>query len=466
MVQPSASAQPPSAPDPSAIGLETFGFDLNNREIASLIYIGLAVAGLLLWPRMRASLGGVVRAAFHPKLTLIYLAMSVYVALCTALLALVDAWEWSNLKTTLLWWITAGFGAVFNASQIEDPKSAISRQLRDVLTWTAVVTFVAEVHSLPLIWELGLLPCIVVVSLMLGMAQVRKEHAILVGPLTWVLSFIGFGFLAFSIGGILQDPKDFFVWHQLREFTDPLLLSVMFIPFIVGLAAVMIYETQFTSLSFRIEDRKLLRYARRRALMAFWLDTDGANRLTRAIRLMDNPDRATVDAELATIKRLKRVEADPPVVDPADGWSPYRAGRFLEGFGLSTRDYHRSFDDWWSEAPSVKLTDRGFADRVSYYVSGTEHAATRLRLVVEASYQNDTEAADEAFRVRAEALLAAVQVASATLSSHLLAEGQECMVADRLTITVSKTVWGIENLGGYQRSLVILHPAHVPTFSD
>ena len=40
MVQPSASAQPPSAPDPSAIGLETFGFDLNNREIASLIYIG------------------------------------------------------------------------------------------------------------------------------------------------------------------------------------------------------------------------------------------------------------------------------------------------------------------------------------------------------------------------------------------------------------------------------------------
>lgn len=139
MVQPSASAPPPSAPDPSAIGLETFGFDLNNREIASLIYIGLAVAGLLLWSRMRASLGGVVRAAFHPKLTLIYLAMSVYVALCTALLALVDAWEWSNLKTTLLWWITAGFGAVFNASQIEDPKSAISRQLRDVLTWTAVV---------------------------------------------------------------------------------------------------------------------------------------------------------------------------------------------------------------------------------------------------------------------------------------------------------------------------------------
>lgn len=114
----------------------------------------------------------------------------------------------------------------------------------------------------------------------------------------------------------------------------------------------------------------------------------------------------------------------------------------------------------------MKLTDRGFADRVSYYVSGTEHAATRLRLVVEASYQNDTEAADEAFRVRAKALLAAVQVAGATLSSHLLAEGQESMVADRLTITVSKTVWGFENLGGYQRSWVILHPAHVPTLSD
>lgn len=69
--------------------------------------------------------------------------------------------------------------------------------------------------------------------------------------------------------------------------------------------------------------------------------------------------------EISTIKRLKRVEANPPDVDPADGWSPYRAGRFLESYGLETRDYHRSFDDWWSEAPSVKLTDRAFADRVS-----------------------------------------------------------------------------------------------------
>ena len=462
----SQPAPPPPIIDQLPIGLEAFGFDLNNREIATLIYIALTVLALLLWPRMRGSLGRLVKAAFHRKLTAIYLAMSLYVALCTALLALVGAWEWSNLKTTLLWWITAGFGSVFNASQIKEPKRAIRRQLRDALTWTAVITFVAEVHSLPLTWELGLLPCIVLVSLMLGIAQVGKEHAILVGPLTWALSVIGFGFLAFSVGGIIQDPIDFLAWHQLREFADPLLLSLMFIPFILGLAAVMIYETQFTSLSFRVQDKALLRHARCRALLAFGLDTDGAQRLTRAIRLMDSPDRAAVDAEIATIKRLKRVEADPQDVDPADGWSPYRAGRFLESYGLATRDYHRSFDDWWSEAPSVKLTDRAFADRVSYYVSGTEHAATRLRLVVEASYQNDTEAADEAFRGRAEALLTAVQATSPTLSSYLLADGQECTVVNGLNITVAKTVWGIERLGGYQRSLVVLHPAHVVALSD
>lgn len=462
----SQPAPPFPIPDQSQIGLEAFGFDLNNREIATLIYIALTILALLLWPKIRGSLGRLVKAAFHPKLTAINLVMSLYVTLCTALLALVGAWEWSNLKTTLLWWITAGFGAVFSASQIKEPKQAIRRQLRDVFTWTAVITFVAEVHSLPLIWELGLLPCIVLVSLMLGIAQVGKEHAILVGPLTWVLSFIGFGFLAFSVGGIIQDPIDFLAWHQLREFAGPLLLSLMFIPFIVGLAAVMIYETQFTSLSFRVQDEALLRYARCRALLVFGLDTDGAQRLTRAIRLMDSPDRAAVDAEIATIKRLKRVEADPPDVDPAAGWSPYRAGRFLESYGLATQDYHRSFNDWWSEAPSVKLTDRAFADRVSYYVSGTEHAATRLRLVVEASYQNDTEAADEAFRVRAQALLAAVQATSPTLSSHLLEGGQECTVVNRLNITVSKTIWGIERLGGYQRSLVVLHPAHVMTLSD
>lgn len=85
MSRPSQPAPPPPVADQLPIGVEAFGFDLNNREIATLIYIALIALVLLLWPRMRGSLGRLVTAALHPKLTAVYLVMSLYVALCTLL---------------------------------------------------------------------------------------------------------------------------------------------------------------------------------------------------------------------------------------------------------------------------------------------------------------------------------------------------------------------------------------------
>lgn len=67
--------------------LASFGFDLSNREIATLIYLGLLLAAVLLWKKGRPLALDVVRAFFLPKLAQVWLLMSLYVAACVWLLA-------------------------------------------------------------------------------------------------------------------------------------------------------------------------------------------------------------------------------------------------------------------------------------------------------------------------------------------------------------------------------------------
>ncbi|MFN3498852.1 MAG: hypothetical protein ACK40A_10655, partial [Pannonibacter indicus] len=103
----------------------------------------------------------VVRAFLMPKLALLWLLMSLYVVACVWLLAWLSLWDWPNLKSTLLWWLTVGFTVVSEAQQLKDKPHALRKLVRDAFTLSAVVLFIAELVSFPLWVELLMLPSLV-----------------------------------------------------------------------------------------------------------------------------------------------------------------------------------------------------------------------------------------------------------------------------------------------------------------
>lgn len=141
------------------------GFDLSNREIATMIYLGLLVAASLLWKKGRPQALGVVRAFFVPKLAQVWLLMSLYVAACVWLLVSLSLWEWPNLKSTLLWWLTVGFTCVYEAQQLKESPHALRKLVRDAFKLSIVILFIAELVSFPLWVELIMLPLLVFLTL-------------------------------------------------------------------------------------------------------------------------------------------------------------------------------------------------------------------------------------------------------------------------------------------------------------
>lgn len=448
-----------------SFALASFGFDLSNREIAALVYLSLLLAVVLLWKKGRPLAFDVVRAFLMPKLALLWLLMSLYVAACVWLLALLNLWDWPNLKSTLLWWLTVGFTSVFEAQQLKDKPHALRKLVRGAFTLSAVVLFIAELVSFPLWVELLMLPSLVFLTLFIavGEHQTDKPGIPRVLKLLRGLQMVtGLTILGFSYWLVAASITEFWSVTTFREFGLPLLLWLMFIPFIFLLAVFMTYEEAFIYLQIRPKQAPIARYARWRALFAFGWNFDGVKRLARDIRGRDIADKQSIKEAIREIKRLCKIEKNPPNVTRAEGWSPHAARLFLEEYGLVTDDYHRTQWEWFAHTPSVRTNDKVLADRISYYLTGNERAVTRLRLALDGSNQNDTGESQQAFDERALTLLAKAFDADRATTIYVRAQTSEpeSLVVDDVRVSLDRSDWGDARLGGYVRNLTIQHPEH------
>ena len=445
-----------------------YGFDLNNREIAALIWLGVLITTLFLWKRGRSSAFGVVRAIFVWPLIRVFIAMTAYTVAMVVVFATLNLWEWTNFKTTLLWWMTVGFASIMDAQRLAEEPGAFRRLVRDTINITAAITFIAEFGSFPLIVELLLPVPLTFITLMSVLAPRQPEAAILIKPLNSLLMLAGLGFITWSVWVIAKDPTEFLNWNQLREFGDPILLSVAFIPFLFGLSVVMTHEAIFTSLKILWSRPQLVDYAKRRALWSFGHDLDGMKRLARDLRMNDFEDRKSVDEAIAQIKRLKRREKDPPSTPAEKGWSPHEAIRFLEHEGIVAGDWHPSFGEWRAERAVVKLTEGFKADNVSFYLSGSEFAVTRLALTLNSNNHNADANSDERFDAMALSLLERARTSSeaAVIAARLHDQAILVVKDDGWRFSMKRDTWGDAKFGGYSRRFELVHKAHVATQFD
>lgn len=448
-----------------ALSPASFGFDLNNREIATLVYLGLFLAVILLWKKGRPLALNVVRAFFSPKLALIWLLMSLYVASCVRLLACLKLWDWPNLKSALLWWLLVGFTCIFEAQQLKDNPQPLGKLVRDAFKLSVVVIFIAELVSFPLWVELLVLPTLLFLTLLITVSEYQADKPgmpRLLSLLRGLQVFAGLLILGSSYWLVASSITEFGSMNTLREFALPLLLWLIFIPFIFLLAVYMTYEEAFISLKVRQKHASIVRYARWRALFAFGWNIDGVKRLARDIRGRDITDKQSISEAIYEIKQLFKIEKNPPVVARSEGWSPYVARLFLAEYGLVTDDYHRTLWGWNANIASVKLREQVLADRASYYIKGDERAVTHLRFTLDGLNQNDLIEAERAFDERALTLLANAVDAEQAMAIYVWVQTNKpepVMIGD-IQVSLDRSDWGDSRSGGYALNLVVQHSKH------
>lgn len=381
--------------------------ELNSREVATLIWLGFVVVVILLMPSLRKSLGGLWQAFTQKKLLQVLTVFTAYVGLMIWFLYAICWWDWDQLKNTIIWTFFVALVAVFHSNKIADEPGYFRKWIMENFQVQAFVQFLVTLYTYPLPVELVVIPFVTLLTGMITVGQndpkTKSTAAILTNALgVLALAFFGYAFVMTVMDFWTYAPVQ--IWRDLHI---PLVLSLLFLPFIFVLYVFMSYETTFSALPFSIKDDRLRRGAKWRSMLAFGPNVDLLRRWQRHVAQHQPTDKAALKAGIQEVKQAQRRERDKEPVDATLGWAPGLAKDFLEGSGFPTRAYHRSYDEeWFASSSMVEMGDGSIPNNIAYYVEGTESAATTLKLKLNVNDIASAPGAEARFVELAELLMA------------------------------------------------------------
>lgn len=282
--------------------------NFSNRELAIATWILIGVIWALFMPKIRKSLFQVIKAFFAWKLAISYLLMFFYIALMIIFLKASGIWKLANLQITILWIMCVAFVMLFELSKAVDErffKSAI----KDNLNGLIVLEFVINLYVFDLWVELILVPVMGIVGGMMAVAEIDKKYEIVKKALNFLMVCFGFAVTGYAIYMVITDFKNFATLANFENFYLPILLTIMFLPFVYFAALFVGYESLFIRLRFFISDVALLGYVKKKSILAFGPNLWLLHKWSKHINTLRLRDKRDVDTAVRDFKKAPAHES-------------------------------------------------------------------------------------------------------------------------------------------------------------
>jgi hypothetical protein len=220
-------------------------WQLSTREVAILIWISIALLGMLLHRTLRARVVSLVKALFQRKLGFVVAAAGVWTLASVWVLRLLGTWSNDLLKDTILWYLLTGLGLLF--SKLNSPSGEDLRRdvLRDTIGVIVIVEYVISTYTLPLPFELMLVPLLVFLGGLQGVAGSKPEFRQVERVLSGLTSLVGLIMLSLAAWSAAKDWKVLGSAATVVNLFLPLQLSALFLPFLYGFVVYAAYESLF-----------------------------------------------------------------------------------------------------------------------------------------------------------------------------------------------------------------------------
>lgn len=224
--------------------LHDYGFELNSREWASLIWLGILLAFGLSKPTVRKCLRDFLRSAFSPKLAAVWAIYVAWIAGFVALAHWVGVWKNVLTKDTIVWTVTAGLALIVTFTEASKP-GHFGRAVLKAVCIVVLLEYLVTLAKFRLWVELMLQPIVV---LFVVAPIVVKEPGLRTSwhrASTWF-----FGILTFVMVGhtarTLYDSWTTMDWglFALRAIW-PMVMAFWVLIVVFGLAVVASYEQAF-----------------------------------------------------------------------------------------------------------------------------------------------------------------------------------------------------------------------------
>ena len=228
--------------------------------------------------------------------------MMLYIGIIIYLLFRIKLWNISYLSDTIIWILGVGFVLFMNINHTGED-NFFRKAVIDNIKLVVLIEFITNLHVFNIWVELILVPILVLLGALLGVASVHPEYKRVESFLTPIVGLIGVGLLVYNFYNIVVDIRSFLSMQILMEFFLPLILTILFLPFVYFLAVYMIYDLIFMRLKNVVINPKLEIYAKRRTFLEFHFNLKTLNKWLRKIVVSKFESKDNIKQAILGIKK-------------------------------------------------------------------------------------------------------------------------------------------------------------------
>lgn len=353
----------------------------NTRELATLIWIVIALSWGIASTKMRQSVLSLVKALLTRKFVVIYIIAFLYIGFIVIILERIGLWEKSLLKDTIYWAILSALTLMYDIAQSKQPLSVLKKNLVTAVQFSVIIQFIFNLKTFNFWVEFFAIPIIVLLIGMYVFSQQRKEHAPvrkLLGSLGIVASIIAFGYVVYFA---ITNYHNYLNFETAKQFVLPIILTVSFTPLLAVLNIVVQYENVVHSLKRRARTESQYRYMLIRALFYFNFNIKGLIRWQQMLTFSDTENKQTIRASMRRIRQQQKLEEIPPEYLDLKGWRPEYAQKFLRDCECEISNYDSELGDVWiGKSDKLKLDADFMTGDYTFTIRGNKFIVNHLQL--------------------------------------------------------------------------------------
>jgi hypothetical protein len=270
----------------------------NNREIAVSIWVTVFICWGLTKSSVRISIKHVFSAFFQRAILTILAMMAGYVYLLVFLISDIELWDIGQLKNTIMWFVFVASVELFKANKIHEEDGYFKNSIKGHLTLLSALEFVVAFHSFGLILELIIVPLSTFAVMVLAISETKEEYKPVEKIMTWVFSIIGLFMVGFSLYFIVLHFGEFAQSTTLMDFSIPIILSMLLLPFLYVISLYMNYERILIRVNIYTENKYHRLYAKFKGIKHFKTDTKSLNNWLAFVCVSDFENRKTIDESI------------------------------------------------------------------------------------------------------------------------------------------------------------------------
>jgi hypothetical protein len=213
--------------------------NLTNREIATLFYICLFLLFILFNKGVRKSL---LQALFWMwwfkwPLLLATIFISINIIIVNLLL-----WKYDILKEIIVWCFIVPFPLLLWANKIKDDINYFKKILKNSIKLMVIIAFIVNSYTFNIIGEIFLLLFILIFTMTSTYWEAKEEYKQVKVFSDYILMILWIIMLILAFNWFINEPNKILAIKNLYVFFTPVILTILFLPFIYFFSLIMEYE--------------------------------------------------------------------------------------------------------------------------------------------------------------------------------------------------------------------------------